>query len=160
MYLPGHMALAYFSARGIQRITGYRFNLIIVWTLAILPDIDLLIPNLQHRGPTHSLAAIILVFLISYIHERKWMPYVAAFASHALLGDLFTRGGCLVGGGYLSGSNLLWPINNSWIGIPLLSMGSSSEIATEITLFLIMTVLLLYNLRTTRAAHAEKTAKR
>ena len=154
MYAPGHMALAYFSARGIQRITGYRFNLIIVWILSILPDIDLLIPNLQHRGPTHSLAAIILVFLISYIHERKWMPYVAAFASHALLGDYFT------GNAYEVGSQLLWPINRSMIGIQLLRMGSSFEIATEITLFLIMTVLLLYNLRTTRAARAEKTAKR
>ena len=150
MYPPGHMALAYFSARGIQRITGYRFNLIIVWTLAILPDIDLFIPSLQHRGPTHSLAAIILVFLVSYIHERKWMPYVAAFTSHALIGDYFT------GGAYTVGINLLWPINRSWIGIPLLRMGSSFEIVIEITLFLIMTVLLLYNFRITRAPQRER----
>lgn len=145
MYPLGHMALGYFSAEAVQRKIGCGYNLLIVWFLSILPDFDILIPNLLHRGPTHSIAAIILVLLISLFYNRKWLPYVASFASHALIGDLVTTGTMGVG------SQLLWPFNRAWIGVNLFRMGSSSEIALEFILFLIMAVVLLNNARTVRA---------
>jgi membrane-bound metal-dependent hydrolase YbcI (DUF457 family) len=75
--------------------------------LSILPDTDILIPRLTHRGATHSLIIIILAstpFLIRY--GIRTIPYLLAVAQHAFLGDYL-----------LGGSELLWPITRTTYGI-------------------------------------------
>jgi membrane-bound metal-dependent hydrolase YbcI (DUF457 family) len=50
-------------------------------------DVDFLLP-LQHRGPSHSLGAAVLVFAASLVATRKVRPALAiaaAYASHTLL---------------------------------------------------------------------------
>ena len=56
--------------------------------LSILPDIDLLIPGLMHRGPTHSLIIIALVsapFLAKY--GTRAIPHLLAVGQHVFIGD-------------------------------------------------------------------------
>ena len=100
MYPLGHMALGYFSARATSSITGSKFNLFLVWFISVSPDIDVLIPFLTHRGPTHSLMVIIFFLVPVLLFRREWLPYVAGLGSHALIGDLITgtrrMAGCML----------------------------------------------------------------
>jgi len=140
MYILGHMALGYFSAKIIKNITGYNFNIFIVWFLSVLPDIDLIIPSLLHRGPTHSLTIILLVFIITYLAKIKLMPYVAAFGSHSLIGDLLTSNV----GEWGIGVQLFWPFTAEKFSLPL-EMSLNQQLNIEQILFIIMIVEILYS---------------
>jgi membrane-bound metal-dependent hydrolase YbcI (DUF457 family) len=54
---------------------------------ATLPDVDFLLP-IRHRGPTHSLAAAVLVFAAMYAVQRpRWQAaglIAAAYGTHVL----------------------------------------------------------------------------
>lgn len=133
MYPIGHMALGYFAAYITPRTTKYDFNLVVLWIISVSPDFDLLIPFLYHRGPTHSVVAILVFAVPVFLFRREWLPYVAGFASHALIGDLIT------GVRNVSGSTLFWPFISTKIDIGVyLEMGSSLELGLELALFLIM----------------------
>ncbi len=143
MYPIGHMALGYFSARATNRTSIGFFNLLIVWFLSVLPDIDVFIPFLTHRGPTHSLAAILVFFAPVVLFRREWLPYAASFGSHALIGDLITgtRG--------TPGSMLFWPINSRFVNVGgYIRMGSGIEVRLEIFLFAVMIIVLVWDSRT------------
>lgn len=60
MYFLGHMALGYFAALLTRKTTGTQYSILPVWFFSMLPDIDLLLPFMSHRGATHSLAAILV----------------------------------------------------------------------------------------------------
>jgi membrane-bound metal-dependent hydrolase YbcI (DUF457 family) len=137
MYFLGHMALGYFSARATRSVTRGNFNLFLVWFISVSPDIDVLIPFLSHRGPTHSLVAILVFAVPVLLLRREWLPYVAGLGSHALIGDLIT------GTKGTSGSMLLWPFTSSFvdIGVPL-RMGSTIELGLELVLFVLMILIL------------------
>jgi len=60
MYVLGHMALGYFAALLTRKTTGTQYSILPVWFFSMLPDIDLLLPFMSHRGATHSLAAILV----------------------------------------------------------------------------------------------------
>ena len=107
----GHMALGYFAARATRGITKYDFSLLWVWLISVSPDIDVLIPFLIHRGPTHSLAAILVFLVPVLLFRREWLPYVAGFGSHALIGDLIT------GTFSAPGSMLFWPFSSSFVDV-------------------------------------------
>lgn len=54
MFAVGHVAFEYIT--GISSVKPLKGgNIPVIWTLSLLPDIDFLIPGLQHRGPTRSL---------------------------------------------------------------------------------------------------------
>jgi membrane-bound metal-dependent hydrolase YbcI (DUF457 family) len=140
MYPMGHMALGYLAARATRGITKYDFNLLLLWFISVSPDIDFLIPFVIHRGPTHSLA-VILVFLVPILlFRREWLPYVAGLGSHALIGDLIT------GANSVPGSMLFWPISSSFVGSGVyLRMGSAFEVGLELILFALMIIMLKYS---------------
>lgn len=79
-------------------------------TLSILPDIDLFLdPILRHGGPTHSLIILIALFLpVILIWKKASIPYIAAAASHGLIGDYLTRSI------NTRGVQLLFPLTRTW----------------------------------------------
>jgi membrane-bound metal-dependent hydrolase YbcI (DUF457 family) len=143
MYPLGHIALGYFSARATNRITGGNFILLGVWFLSVFPDIDVLIPFLIHRGPTHSLAAILVFFVPVVLFRREWLPYVTSFGSHALIGDLIT------GAKRTPGIMLFWPVSSRFVNVGgYIQMGSGIEMSLEIFLFAVMVLVFFWDSRT------------
>lgn len=137
MYLLGHMALGYFAARATRSVTRGNFNLFLVWFTSVSPDIDLVIPFLTHRGPTHSLITILIFAVPVLLLRREWLPYVASLGSHALIGDLIT------GTNGMPGSMLYWPFTSSFVNIGVyLRMGSVIEVGLELVLFIMMILVL------------------
>ena len=126
MYFLGHFALGYFAASSTRKITGIRFRLLPLWFFSMLPDIDVLLPFMSHRGPTHSLAAILIMIAVSLVW-RALLPYAASYASHILVGDLIT-----------GKSPLLWPLTGAVFGVPLFHQPSYLETAVEVILFAAM----------------------
>ena len=126
MYILGHLALGYFAASTTGKATGIQYRLLPIWFFSMLPDVDLLLPFMSHRGATHSLAAILILAAVS-LYRRELLPYAASYASHILVGDLVT-----------GGSPLLWPLTNAYIGFNLLRQPSLPEITVEIILFAAM----------------------
>jgi len=76
----------------------------------VLPDVDLFFePALRHGGPTHSLIILIALFLpVILIWKKASIPYLAAAASHALIGDYLTRSA------NTRGVQLLFPLTRTW----------------------------------------------
>ena len=130
MYLLGHLALGYFSAKTTEKILNIEFNTTLVWIISLLPDIDLIIPPLDHRGPTHSIIIAITAFIpILIIFKKRGLPYLASLISHSLIGDVFTG----------QGIQLYWPLSVQWIKAPCsLMLKGRLELLAEITLFLAM----------------------
>ena len=104
MYPPGHLALGYFSGVLCKRVTGKDFNLVVIWVFSLLPDLDLFIPGLVHRGPTHSVVVALLFFAPVLFFYRGSLSYLVSLLSHSLIGDYFTASGC----------QLFWPFASSW----------------------------------------------
>ena len=104
MYPPGHLALGYFSGVLYKRMTGKDFNLVVIWVFSLLPDLDLFIPGVVHRGPTHSVVVALLFFAPVLYFYRGGLPYLVSLLSHSLIGDYFTAYGC----------QLFWPLSGVW----------------------------------------------
>lgn len=108
-----------------------------ILTLSILPDIDLLIPALQHGGPTHSIILyLVIAFPAILLWKKQTIPYLIATASHPLIGDYLTRP--TIG----KGVQLLYPITSNWV-----SAGSEAlrlvYIHAELALFSTFIILIL-----------------
>jgi hypothetical protein len=137
LFAVGHIALAYLLAKGSGKMFKVNFNIPLVLVLSIIPDIDIIIGYLLHteihRGPTHSIIVAILVFIPFFLYYRqKAIPYFAALASHAAIGD-FLIGGQL---------QLLWPLSTSEFGLTYISIYDTVNVVLEFTLFVIATVIM------------------
>ena len=110
-------------------------NLPLLLAASVLPDIDLILSFLLHRGPTHSLITITLLMIPFFVvYRRQALPYYAALLSHILIGDFFT-----------GGIQLFWPLTQAKFGFLNLSVLSLPIAITELALFLV-TVPLMYKL--------------
>ncbi len=86
----------------------------------------MLLPGLEHRGPTHSLILIFLFFLPAFaFYRERAAPYFVAVVQHPIIGDYITGGGV----------QLLWPLTPYWYGIGI-KIISLTNIFIEWTLFL------------------------
>jgi hypothetical protein len=103
------MALSYITGKLSAKPLNVSLNIPLVLTLSVLPDIDLLIPTLQHGGPAHS---IVLYFMMALpmilLWRKKTIPYLIAIVSHPLLGDYLTRSS------RMSGVQLFYPLSLKW----------------------------------------------
>ena len=136
LLLFGHISLGYLFGRIASRISRTKCNVWLICFFSLLPDFDLLIPGLTHRGPTHSIVFMVLVFIptVLYLGVRKAFPYCVALATHSLIGDYFT-----------GGSALLWPLTDRIFGFPnSLSVFSMFGLLLELTLLLLFLILLLF----------------
>jgi membrane-bound metal-dependent hydrolase YbcI (DUF457 family) len=105
----------------------------LVLTLSIIPDIDLIIPFLEHRGPTHSIVTAFIVFIpIFAIYNKKAIPYLIALIQHSLIGD-YTTGGRI---------QLLWPLTTGYYGIEM-GIKSQTNITIEWIIFITSIIIML-----------------
>ena len=128
MYLLGHLALGYFAGKITSKITKNETNILLLWIFSMLPDIEILIPGLVHRGPTHSIIVATVIFTPIMIFYREGISYYASLLSHSLIGDYITAYGC----------QLLWPINQFWYKYENVLTYATQVIPFEILLFTIM----------------------
>jgi membrane-bound metal-dependent hydrolase YbcI (DUF457 family) len=101
--------------------------------LSVVPDIDLLIPFIEHRGPTHSIIASLIIFVpIFAIYHKKAIPYFIALIQHSLIGD------------YIAGGRvqLLWPITTQYFGTSL-NIKSQTNITIEWAIFITSMIIML-----------------
>ena len=127
LFAIGHVSIGYLTGKASARILNVQVNLPLLLTAAVIPDIDLLLRFLRHRGPTHSLIAIIALtgpFLIGY--RKTAVPYAIALASHALIGDFFT-----------GGAQLFWPLSTEWYGALNIDVTSLTNALLELGLFVV-----------------------
>lgn len=133
MFAVGHLALGYILAKSSSAVLRVKINLPLIFLLSILPDIDLVIPDLNHRGPLHSVIMITLAFIPFFLYyEKQVAPSYVAIVQHSLIGD------CLSG----SGVQLLWPLTNGFYGINL-TMTSQTSISIEVICFILAVIILL-----------------
>jgi membrane-bound metal-dependent hydrolase YbcI (DUF457 family) len=104
------LALGYLTGKASSKALGTNINIPLALTLSVLPDIDLFMePMLRHGGPTHSLVILTALFLpVILIWKKASIPYLAAAASHALIGDYLTRSA------NTRGVQLLFPLTRTW----------------------------------------------
>jgi membrane-bound metal-dependent hydrolase YbcI (DUF457 family) len=135
MLAVGHITLGYITGKILGKATDQNLNIPVLWMLSLLPDIDLIIPGLQHRGPTHSIIVALLFFTpLLIVKARKTAPYFTALATHSLIGDYFTD----------SGITLFWPLSPKWVKYEnTIMMGSPSETYIETALFAILIATLI-----------------
>jgi membrane-bound metal-dependent hydrolase YbcI (DUF457 family) len=101
-------------------------NLPLLFVASIIPDVDLLIPGLEHRGPTHSLIVYGLLLIPALLlYGRKVAPYFVALAQHSLIGDFVT-----------GGAQLLWPLTSANLYAIGIQITSLTNITLEWVLFL------------------------
>jgi membrane-bound metal-dependent hydrolase YbcI (DUF457 family) len=105
--------------------------------LSVIPDIDIIIqifvPTLEHRGPTHSVITALIVFIpIFAFYQKRAIPYFIALIQHSLIGDTMA-------GGQIQ---LLWPIATRYYGTGM-HIQSQTNTIVEWTLFLISVIIML-----------------
>ena len=134
MFAVGHLAFGYLFAKVCQRLLKVDISLPLVFVLSLLPDADLLISGLLHRGITHSLIVLTIVFLPAFFFYRKYsVPYFVAVVQHSVPGDFLTG----------EGTQLFWPLTTKFYGMEV-SMQSLSSIAIECGGFLLaLTIMVL-----------------
>lgn len=103
-----------------------------IFALSVLPDVDFLIPGMLHRGYTHSIIVITLLFLPFLLFRKRkiFFPYFTALTQH-ILADLFSTGKLL----------LLWPITQRFYGYQI---STQLDVTFEWVLFIAYIILILY----------------
>ncbi len=133
MFAVGHLALGYITGKTSSQALKLKVNIPLLFVFSVLPDIDLLLPFMTHRGATHSiivLAAISIPLLLLY--KKTVVPYIFAIAQHSLIGDFF-------GGGI----QLLWPISKAWIGFEI-PLSILTDVTLELLFFAASLLLMLW----------------
>jgi membrane-bound metal-dependent hydrolase YbcI (DUF457 family) len=132
------VALGYLTGKASSKVLGTGINIPLALILSVLPDIDLFLePLLRHGGPTHSLVILGILFLpVILIWKKACIPYVAATASHSLIGDYLTRSV------NTRGVQLLFPITSRWYSAGL-DEAELLYVYSEIVLFILFLSLLL-----------------
>jgi membrane-bound metal-dependent hydrolase YbcI (DUF457 family) len=107
-------------------------NLPLLLAVSILPDIDLLLRFIQHRGPTHSLImAVGFMAPFFFAYGKSAVPYFVALISHSMIGDFFT-----------GGTQLFWPFSTSVFGALNIDVGSLVDASVELILFVVLLIVL------------------
>ena len=135
MFAIGHFALGYLFGKGSSKLAHVKVNLPLLFAASVLPDIDLILRFIMHRGPTHSIITITVFMIpIFVLYRKQAIPYFAALLSHILIGDYIT-----------GGIQLFWPISHNLYGALNLEVVSMPIAITELVLFLI-TLPIMYKL--------------
>ena len=135
MFAIGHFALGYLFGKASSKIAHVKVNLPLLLVASVLPDIDLLLRFLMHRGPTHSLITLTVVIIPFFvIYRKRVIPYYAALLSHVLIGDFFT-----------GGIELFWPLAQGGFGALNFEVTSLPIVIAELSLFC-LTVPIMFKL--------------
>ena len=132
MFAIGHFAIGYLTGKASAKTLNIQLNMPLLLTASVIPDVDLFLRFIHHRGPTHSLITIIALTVPFLIYYRKAaVPYAVALASHSLIGDFFT-----------DGTQLFWPFSTEMIGALNIDVYSLTNSLLELTLFIISVALM------------------
>ena len=132
MYAIGHFALGYLIGKITSKTLNIKINLHLLFLASILPDVDIIIPGLMHRGPLHSIMLFSILFTpIFLIYKKSVIPYFFAVIQHILIGDYLTGGGI----------QLLWPASMRMYGLNF-GIESLTNIFLEVFLFLVSLTIL------------------
>jgi membrane-bound metal-dependent hydrolase YbcI (DUF457 family) len=132
MYAVGHLAIGYITGKATEKLLNLEVNLPLLLLASVISDIDLLIPGLEHRGPTHSLIILTLLFLPLFtIYGKKVVPYFVGLTQHSLIGDYVT-----------GGVQLLWPLTTHIYGVAL-EATSLTAVVLEWVFFLTSLTIML-----------------
>jgi membrane-bound metal-dependent hydrolase YbcI (DUF457 family) len=132
LFAVGHFAFGYVLAKSTTQVTKTEMNIPIVLTLSVIPDIDLLVPFVEHRGPFHSIIMAAIIFTpVFALYRRKALPYFVALIQHSLIGDYI-----------VGGVQLLWPLTQQPYGLGV-SIFSLANITLEWLLFLAAAMVML-----------------
>jgi membrane-bound metal-dependent hydrolase YbcI (DUF457 family) len=129
----GHLAFGYVLSKLASQATKTKINIPLVLTLSVIPDIDILISFVEHRGPSHSIIMAIVVFFPTFVLYRKnAFPYFVALIQHSLIGD------------YIAGGRvqLFWPLTSQLYGMNI-SIRSPTNITLEWLAFLVATIVMV-----------------
>jgi membrane-bound metal-dependent hydrolase YbcI (DUF457 family) len=129
----GHFAFGYISSKTSAKLLKTQLNIPLVLMLSVIPDVDILFPFLQHRGPTHSIITASLVFIpIFAVYRKRAIPYLVALVQHSLVGD------------YIAGGRvqMLWPVTTQYFGTSI-GIRSPTNITLEWALFLTSMIVML-----------------
>jgi len=132
MFAIGHFALGYLTGKAFAKQLKIPLNMPLLLAASVIPDVDLLLRFLDHRGPTHSLitiAVLMIPFLLYY--GKAAIPYAIALASHSMIGDL------------IGGTQLFWPLSTRLYGAVTLDVKGSFTVTLELILFIISLALML-----------------
>lgn len=133
MFAVGHLALGYITGKAASKLLNVDANIPLLFVASVIPDIDLLIPGLEHRGPTHSLVIISLLFIPAFmLYGKRAAPYFIAMIQHSIPGDYLTD----------VGIQLLWPATLHWYGVGI-EIASLANILIEWTFFLTSLTIIL-----------------
>lgn len=127
--------MGYITGKGSSKLAEVKLNLPLLFAASVLPDVDLLLRFLMHRGPTHSFITITVLMIPFFIVYRKQaIPYYAALLSHILIGDFFT-----------GGVELFWPLSQGWFGALNIDVTGLTNVIAELVLFF-LTLPIMYKL--------------
>ena len=130
-FAVGHFALGYILGKLTAQATKTKLNIPLILTLSVIPDIDILIPYVEHRGPSHSIIMATLIFIPLFaLYRKSAFPYFMALIQHPLVGD-FVAGGQV---------KLLWPITSQPFGIEM-SIKSLTNITLEWLAFIVAAIV-------------------
>jgi hypothetical protein len=127
--------LGYITGKGSSKLAKVKTNLPLLLAASVLPDVDLLLRFLVHRGPTHSFITLTVLMIPFFIVYRKQaIPYYAALLSHILIGDFLT-----------GGVELFWPLSQGSFGFLNIEVTSLTNVVAELGLFF-LTLPIMYKL--------------
>jgi hypothetical protein len=132
-FAVGHLSLGYLLGRISAKVLETTPNMPIIFVLSVIPDIDILIPILQHRVQTHSAIVALIIFLPFFVvYRKKSIPYFIALVQHALIGD------------YLAGGRiqLFWPATSQMYGLRI-SITSQTNVIMEWVMFITSIIVML-----------------
>jgi membrane-bound metal-dependent hydrolase YbcI (DUF457 family) len=125
LFAIGHIALGYLIGKAFARKLKVQINMPFLLTSSVIPDIDLFLRFLLHRGPTHSLITLIAITApLLALYRKIAVPYIVALTSHILIGDFFT-----------GGTQLFWPLSKEWYGALNIGVNSLANAILELALF-------------------------
>ena len=131
MYAVGHFALGYLTGKIASKSLAVKINLPLLFLASIFPDIDLLIPGLEHRGPLHSMIVFCFLFIPMFLlYKKRAVPYFVAVIQHSIIGDFLT-----------GGTQLLWPVSLDMYGLGI-GIDSLTNIALEWVLLIISIIIM------------------
>ncbi|MGQ9566060.1 MAG: metal-dependent hydrolase [Candidatus Bathyarchaeales archaeon] len=134
MFAVGHLAFGYLLAKVCQRVLRTGLNLPLVFLLSLLPDVDLLIPEIAHRGITHSIILLTILFIPAFVLYRKnSVPYFVAIAQHSLLGDFIS-----------GGTQIFSPLIRASYGLDV-ALQSSTNVVLEVSGFILMMLIMIWS---------------
>lgn len=109
----------------IASVFSFSYPMVLIGSL--IPDLDILIPFLEHRGFTHSLLFVGILFIITRLKDRKKAIMLALGMFSHLITDSLTY----------AGLKLLWPLEKT-LGLSLVAADSSSANLLLISISLIV----------------------